>query len=322
MSKKEAGDLSFTSGPVDEGKRIDSFLAEKLKTSRSQVQKIISGKKVKVGGNAVSKSYQLSGGESISVDDTSVEDTQSGIEPQKIDLNILYEDKYLLVISKKAGMVTHPGPGTGRDTLVNALLYHFKNLSMYSGRERAGIVHRLDRDTSGLLIIAKDNETHRLLSEKFKNREIKKTYTALVAGNFKEKEGKIIFPVGRSATDRKKMGVSLQKGREAETGFSIVESFGNLASLIKVFPRTGRTHQIRVHFSYIGHPIIGDKVYGNKESNIVAARAGLKRQFLHASRIEFTHPVSGEEVDISDEIAPDLKESLESLRVPEGSAGF
>jgi 23S rRNA pseudouridine1911/1915/1917 synthase len=225
----------------------------------------------------------------------------------------VYEDSYLLVISKEPGMLTHPVPGSNKNTVVNALLYHYSNLSDLPGKDRAGIVHRLDKDTSGLLIVAKNNNIHCLLSEKFKNREIKKTYSALVWGKFPEKRGEIIIPVGRSRLDRKKMCVSIDAGRNAVTGFGVVEEFKNV-TLLDVYPETGRTHQIRVHLSYIGHPVIGDKIYGNSESKKEASRLGIERQFLHARRLEFIHPVTGKNMILEDELADDLLRCLKVLR--------
>ncbi|MDD3628715.1 MAG: RluA family pseudouridine synthase [Candidatus Humimicrobiaceae bacterium] len=314
MIKKENNILSFIVDAESSGQRIDRFLTCKIKDeSRSYIQSIISDSKVKVNGQIVSKNYRIAEKDIITVEFTGKRDSNSVIKPQKINLKIVYEDSYLLVISKEPGMLTHPVPGSDKDTVVNALLYHCDTLSDLYGRDRAGIVHRLDKDTSGLMIVAKNNNIHQLLSEKFKNREIKKTYSALVLGRFMEKRGEIIMPVGRSRLDRKKMCVSIDTGRNAVTEFEVKEEFENM-TLLDVYPETGRTHQIRVHLSYIGHPVIGDKVYGNSESKKMARELELKRQFLHAKRLEFNHPVTGKDVILEDELADDLLRCLKVLR--------
>jgi len=314
VSKKEEDILNFTVDAESSGQRIDKFLTAKAKNiSRSHIQSIIGKEKVKVNGKAVSKHYKLAENDHISVENPGEDDSHMDVEPQKINLKIIYEDKYLLAISKKPGMLTHPVPGFKKDTLVNALLYHYDKLSNLPGKDRAGIVHRLDKDTSGLLIIAKDDNTHRLLSDKFKEREIKKTYAALVWGNFSEKNGEIILPIGRSRLDRKKMSVSIDKGREAVTKFEVVEQFKD-AALLDIHPETGRTHQIRVHLSYIGHPIMGDETYGTSQSKKISAELGLERQFLHAKRLEFTHPITGEKLVLEDKLPVDLSRCLKILR--------
>ena len=314
MSKKEEDILNFTVDAESSGQRIDKFLTAKAKNiSRSHIQNIIGKEKVKVNGRVVSKHYRLAENDHISVESPGEDDSHTDVEPQKINLKIIYEDKYLLAISKKPGMLTHPVPGFKKDTLVNALLYHYDKLSNLPGKDRAGIVHRLDKDTSGLLIIAKDDNTHRLLSDKFKEREIKKTYAALVWGNFSEKNGEIILPIGRSRLDRKKMSISIDKGREAVTRFEVVEEFKD-TTLLDIHPETGRTHQIRVHLSYIGHPIIGDETYGTNQSKKMSAELGLERQFLHAKRLEFIHPVTGEKLVLEDKLPADLSRCLKALR--------
>ena len=313
MSKKE-DILNFTVDAESSGQRIDKFLTAKAKNiSRSHIQNIIGKEKVKVNGRVVNKHYRLAENDHISIELPAEDDSQTEVEPQKINLKVIYEDEYLLAISKKPGMLTHPVPGFKKDTLVNALLYHYDKLSNLPGKDRAGIVHRLDKDTSGLLIIAKDDNTHRLLSDKFKEREIKKTYAALVWGNFSEKNGEIILPIGRSRLDRKKMSISIDKGREAVTRFEVVEEFAD-ATLLDIHPETGRTHQIRVHLSYIGHPIIGDETYGTNQSKKMSAELGLERQFLHAKRLEFIHPVTGEKLVLEDKLPADLSRCLKALR--------
>jgi 23S rRNA pseudouridine1911/1915/1917 synthase len=261
----------------------------------------------------VSKHHKLACGQEISIEDLSSINTSPNIVAEEIDLKIVYEDKSILVISKEAGMLTHPAPGNEKHTLVNALMYHCKNLSKLSGEERAGIVHRLDKDTSGLLIAAKDENVHHRLSEMFADRKVKKTYIALAEGRFKEDRGEIKLPIGRSRIDRKKMSVAIDNGRDAVTAFEVVEEFRQ-AALLNIYPRTGRTHQIRVHLNYIGHPIIADQVYGSRFSSKIAKKIGLQRQFLHASKLEFTHPVTEKLMEFEDPLPKDLSESLEKLR--------
>jgi len=227
---------------------------------------------------------------------------------------MLYEDKYFLIISKTAGITVHPAPGSFENTLVNAILFYLKkkpSQTLYG--QRAGIVHRLDKDTSGLIIIAKNDVIAAKISEQFKSRTVEKKYTALVLGNFAEKKGEIRLPIGRSRIDRKKMGISIDRGREAVTDFVVTEEFEG-CSLLDVFPKTGRTHQIRVHLSYIDHPIIGDKQYGNKESEAIAHDIGLDRQFLHASKLKFIHPENGKVIEIEDRLADDLNTALNNLK--------
>ncbi len=316
MSKKDSSGLKFNIGLGINGQRIDKFLTEHIKNiSRNQIQKIISRGMVEVNSASVNKHYRLVENDRVFVKSFERAGQGQDIVPQKIDLKIIHEDDYLLIISKEPGMLTHPAPGSPRNTLVNALLYHYRELSNISGDERAGIVHRLDKDTSGLLIVAKNNDVHAKLSGMFKSREVKKTYCALVAGIFEEPEGEIILPIGRSRIDRKKMGVSIDMGRDSETRFRVIEEFKDKGcSLLDVFPETGRTHQIRVHLSYICHPVAGDKLYGNDDSDSIAKDLGLKRQFLHARRLKFIHPVTGKDMDLEDDLLDDLKKVLKQLR--------
>jgi 23S rRNA pseudouridine1911/1915/1917 synthase len=313
LIKKEGEGSSFKVDASGSGQRIDKFLTGRIRNiSRSYIQNIINQKKINVNGKTISKHYRLAKGDVITIKD--IKRTGSAeIEPDKISLNIVYEDTSLAVISKKAGILTHPTPKSKNHTMVNALLYHYKKLSKLSGRDRAGIVHRLDKNTSGLLVVAKDDATHSLLSDMFKKRLVKKTYTALVWGSFSGENGEIILPIGRSGLDRKKMSISIDRGREAVTRFEVAEEFGDSA-LLDIHPETGRTHQIRVHLSYIGHPVIGDEVYGTKQSQKLARDLGLKRQFLHARRLEFAHPVTGKQLKIQDKLAGDLQKCLKVLR--------
>jgi 23S rRNA pseudouridine1911/1915/1917 synthase len=300
---------------VNSGKRIDKYLSENIKEkSRSYIQKLIESNLVKVNGINITKNYIISVNDKIEIEDLNFLVLTSQIKPQKLDLKILYETKHYLVLSKEAGVVTHPAPGNVGGTLANAVLYYLKsNPVKFGDKVRIGIVHRLDKDTSGLIIVAKNDEIQRKLSEQFKSRLVKKNYVALVWGRFSERSGEIRLPIGRSRVDRKKMKVSIDRGREAITDFSIIEEFEN-CTLLDIRPKTGRTHQIRVHFSYIDHPIIGDKKYGNRNTEKLAKSIKLKRQFLHAKKLEFLDPVTNESIKIEDELACDLEESLKLLR--------
>ena len=312
MDKKDINAISFKVDVASARQRIDKFLSNNLEEkSRSYIQKLIKQAKVKVNNQSINKNYRLSAGDKVIVESLIFKNLS--VKPQKIRLNVVYEDEYFLVISKKAAVVVHPSPGHSENTLVNAVLYYCDSLSSTGGDLRPGIVHRLDKDTSGLIVIAKNDNIHRQLSNQFKTRKVKKTYIALVWGIFSEKKGEIRLPIGRSRLDRRKMSVSLDRGKDAVTEFEVIEKFRK-CSLVNVNLKTGRTHQIRVHFSYIGHPIIGDRKYGTRESNNLALEIGLNRQFLHSKEITFIHPVLNEKIEIEDKIAEDLKASLEKLR--------
>ncbi|MCG9479730.1 MAG: RluA family pseudouridine synthase [Actinomycetia bacterium] len=304
--------LEFVVTAQEQGKRIDRFLSENInRITRSQISILMEQGKVRVNQQSVTKSYRIKEGDRIYVLDL-VKDDSPKLEPENLNLNILYEDKYLMVVSKPAGMVCHPGPGHSRHTLVNALLYHSQKLSDRGEGDRPGIVHRLDKDTSGLVVVAKDNHTHQLLSDLFKSRQVKKIYWALVWGNFSEKKGMISLPLSRSAKDRKKIAVSSDRGRQASTEFEIREQF-NQCSWLSINLKTGRTHQIRVHMNYIDHPVIGDNTYRNKESAGLAQTLGLSRQFLHAIKIEFVHPIKKTGIKVEDSLPAELQSVLDRL---------
>lgn len=308
--------FKITASKEDRGRRIDNFLFEQnISLSRNKIQKLIKSGNLKINNmRCLSKSYVLSGNEEIILAGTDIFDKEKIPEPQKIEISVIYEDSYLMGISKPAGMVVHPAEGCRSGTLLNALLYY--NHKINPDKDfRGGIVHRLDKDTSGIILIAKTMPAYDALSRLFKERKIIKFYTALVLGSFKEKSGIIDIPIARSKKDRKKMDVSLY-GRESQTEFKVLKSFKN-CSLLEVQPKTGRTHQIRVHLNHIGHPIIGDKTYGNKETKILARSFGIKRHFLHAGRIIFNHPFSNTRTDITDRLPLDLKLPLESIEQTE-----
>jgi 23S rRNA pseudouridine1911/1915/1917 synthase len=313
---KKNNKISITVDKIILNNRIDKYLSEIFREkSRSYIQKLIDNNLIKVNDNDITKNYILSKNDKIEINDIENLTLDSLIKPQEMDLNILFENENYLILSKDAGVVTHPAPGNFNNTIVNAVLYHFKNQEFqFSDSSRAGIVHRLDKDTSGLLIVAKNSETQRKLSDQFKSRNVQKEYVALVYGKFEEKKGEIVLPIGRSRIDRSKMKVSADRGREAQTNFEVIEEFNDCA-LLRIIPKTGRTHQIRVHLSYINHPVIGDKKYGNKNTESIAKSIGLDRQFLHAKTLKFLDPFVNREVKFEDNLAGDLLESLEKLRI-------
>jgi len=267
-----------------------------------------------INGKTVNKNYRVKPDDEISIPDTESSMPPVDLVPLNARLKIIFEDNYFIAISKDPGVAVHPAAGNRSNTLANAVVFYFKNhQEIFNNSLRPGIVHRLDKDTSGLIIIAKDPSIQYMLSELFKQRNIKKCYTALVFGSIEEYEGHIELPVGRSRIDRKKMSVSIDNGREAVTDFKVLERFDD-CTLVDVFPKTGRTHQIRVHFAYINHPVVGDTLYGTRESSMIAKKIGLQRQFLHARYLSFIHPVTGEKIELADRLAEDLEESLGFLR--------
>ena len=278
------------------GKRIDSLvplLEDKL--SRNAVQRLIEEENIKVNNQKTKHSYKVKLNDEIQISIPEAE--KIDLKAQDIPLEIIYEDEDIIVVNKPKGMVVHPANGNPDGTLVNAIMSICKeSLSGIGGKIRPGIVHRLDKDTSGAIIVAKNDKAHINLSEQLKNHEVKKTYLALVRGIVKENEATINMPIARSQKDRKKMAVD-KKGKEAITHFKVLERFGNDYTLLKVNIETGRTHQIRVHLSYIGYPIIGDEVYSNGKN-----KWNIKGQCLHAWKIEFKHPLTGEEISLEAEI--------------------
>lgn len=306
------------------GKRLDKYLTTQgFDLSRSQIQKLLNSGHITVNGRGLKAHHKVRAGEDIQIE---VPDPKPlDVEPEEIPLKVLYEDDHLLVVDKPPGMVVHPACGHTRGTLVNALLGRSQPLSEVGGSMRPGIVHRLDKDTSGLLMVAKDNKTHRKLSDQLSTRSLSRTYWALVWGHLVPQEGMIQAAIGRSATDRKKMAVRQYQGREAATRYRIRESLGPV-DLLELKLVTGRTHQIRVHLSHIGHPVVGDPDYGGRRPHWVQRLKGkereagwmlldiLSRQALHAGRLEFTHPASGELVIVESPLPLDFTLALETLR--------
>lgn len=289
----------------DQGQRIDKFLAAEFKNlSRSFIQKLIKEKQITVNEKEVDKSYKINKADFIKI---IIEEKDSKIKAVPMELDIVYEDQDIIVINKEADRVVHPAAGHYNDTVVNALLAHVDNLSAINGVKRPGIVHRLDKDTSGLLIAAKNDRSHKNLAKQFKNRTVDKYYYALIEGNLKYKKGKIDAPIGRDPGDRKKMAVRKHHSKNAVSRFKIIEEFKN-HTLVEIKIETGRTHQIRVHFSYLGYPVVGDKKYGSKNSLKV------KRQLLHAKKLIINHPGNGDKMEFEAELKTDFKVTLKELR--------
>ncbi len=261
--------------------RLDQYIMNQTGFSRTKVQKLIKAGAAIVNGKPSKNSYQVEVGDQILVQ--AVEEEEMSHEPENIPLDIVYEDDDLLVVNKPNGMVVHPAVGNPHGTLVNALLYHAKHLSDVNGSFRPGIVHRIDADTTGLLVVAKNNETHMALAEQLKNKTTHRKYIALCWGVIEEDSGDIIAPIGRDLKDRKKMTVTDKNSKDAVTHFRVLERYKN-ATKVELELETGRTHQIRVHMNYIGHPIINDKVYGNRK---LFDETG---QCLHAKTLGFVHP--------------------------------
>ena len=279
--------------PQMEGQRLDKCLSDALQLTRSAVQNLLDTQMVTVDGKAVSKSYKVHAGEEIVV--TLPDPEPCAVVPENIPLDIVYEDNDLLVVNKPKGMVVHPAAGNPNGTLVNALLHHCQgSLSGINGVLRPGIVHRIDKDTSGLLIVAKNDISHQGLAEQIKAHTFTRIYEAVACGHFKVSQGTVHQPIGRHPTQRKKMAV-IAGGRDAVTHYTVIEEYRGYSHL-KLQLETGRTHQIRVHMSHLGHPLAGDTVYG------AAADKRLQGQCLHARVIGFIHPVTGEYMEFSSDL--------------------
>ncbi|MBU5314164.1 RluA family pseudouridine synthase [Tissierella carlieri] len=290
----------------DDNERLDAYLAKELdEISRSYIQKLIKEDLVYVNDKHVKSSYLVKEGDYIKVNLPSPKKLE--IIPEDIPIDIVYEDEDLAIINKPQDMVVHPAPGNYTGTLVNALLFHIDNLSSINGIIRPGIVHRLDKDTSGLLIIAKNDKAHRILSESLKERNVKRVYISLVHGILSNDEGTINAPIGRHGTDRKKMTVTQKNSKEAITHYKVLERYNNY-SLVEVNLETGRTHQIRVHMAYINHPVVGDPVYSKGKNEF-----GLDKQMLHAYKLGFSHPSTGEHMEFQIDLPEYFKNILNTL---------
>ncbi len=311
----------FLTDETEAGTRLDSFLADRIDGwSRSRLQKLIENEDVLVNEKAVKPSYKLRENDEVEVD--LVELPVARFEPENIPLDIVYEDEYLAVINKPAGMVVHPGAGVQSGTLANAIAFHFAESFAQQNKEdpdnlRIGIVHRLDKDTSGLIVVAKTDEIHEELSEQFRERLVYKSYIALVHGSPDQNTGKIEAPIGRNKHNRLRMKVATH-GRSALSLWKVRKRYDKF-TLLDVEIKTGRTHQIRVHMGYINHPVVGDEIYNEGRDNTVAdhtARNGIasmNRFFLHAERLSFTHPVTKERMEFTQELPPELNQFLDLL---------
>jgi 23S rRNA pseudouridine1911/1915/1917 synthase len=315
------GGLSFTIrvSEKDMGGRLDQFVASTdLQLSRSQSKTLIEKHLILLNQKPTKPSTHVKAGDVIS--GTLPRPEPLSLEAEPLPLNILYEDPSVVVVDKPSGMVVHPAYGNPRGTLVNALLYHCRDLSGINGMLRPGIVHRLDKDTSGVMVVAKDDEAYRLLTRQFKNRTVEKVYLAIVYGPFSKDEGLIDAAIGRHPHERKRMSLRTRRGRTAITRWKVMERLDGF-TLMEVFPQTGRTHQIRVHLSSIGHPLLGDPLYGRKGRSGTIHDPALKeclikmgRQALHAYRLGFVHPKTGEKVRFESPLPGDMEETCKCLR--------
>lgn len=310
MEKENKITVMVTFDEINE--RMDSFLSKKTDFTRSRIQQLIKNGDITVNGkNAknnkkIKSSYKIEENDRIEIFIPETE--QAEIIPENIKIDIIYEDEDIAVINKNAGLVVHPAQGHYSGTLVNAILYHIKDLSGINGEIRPGIVHRLDKDTSGLIVIAKNDKAHINLAKMFQEKKIKKTYLAILKGKLTKEKGRIVTQIGRNTDDRKKMTVikGNDRGKEAITNYNVICS-NELFTLVKVYIETGRTHQIRVHMKYMGYPILGDMVYGRKDSE--------KRQMLHAYKLEFLHPVTEKPMKFISEIPEDFRKALKNIKL-------
>ena len=318
--------LEFTTTSGDAGQRLDQFLASRLDVSRARVQELIAAEKIHVNDAPAKPSFKLRGGERITILAPAARPPLRATA-EEIPLDILYEDDDLAIINKPAGMMVHAGAGATEDqrnrgTLVNALLHHFASLSAVGGDMRPGIVHRLDKETSGLIVVAKNDEAHRKLAEQFARREVKKTYVALVLGWLKKDSGTIAASISRDRVRRTRMTTRQAGGREAVSHYRTVRRldtpYGKF-TLIEVKIDTGRTHQIRVHMASLGHPVVGDKLYGAPAELKGRAKAApldpisLPRNFLHSAELELSHPRTGEKIALKSPLPTELQEFLALL---------
>jgi 23S rRNA pseudouridine1911/1915/1917 synthase len=301
----EAGLETVTAEAEDTGTRADVFLAAKLGVSRSNMQKLLEDGRVKRGEKIIKANYKVRAGEMFVVDIPEPEPIEA--VPENIPLDIIYEDDDVVVLNKARGMVVHPAPGNYTGTLVNALLYHCSNLSGINSAIRPGIVHRLDKDTSGIMIVAKNDAAHISLSQQIQSKTAVRTYLAVVRGNIKTDSGTIETQIARDKTDRKKMAVVKDGGRDAITDYEVLERFGKY-TLVRCKLRTGRTHQIRVHMEYLGYPLVGDPKYSPMKTPF-----GIKGQALHSHTLEFTHPRTGERMKFEAPLPEDMHKIITRL---------
>ena len=287
----------------EKGLRIDKFLVDYMEESRSTIAKMIDNSFILVNGNKVKANYVVKIGDIITVEEGFVEDID--ISPEDIAIDIVYEDDDIIVVNKESGMVVHPGNGNMHGTLVNALLHHTSTLSDVNGEIRPGIVHRIDKDTSGLMIVAKNNKVHNILADSLSRHEIKREYIALLKGEFLSDTATIDAPIGRDKINRKRMAVTNVNSKNAVTHLRVIERYKNY-TLVRLSLETGRTHQIRVHMDYIGYPVYNDPVYTNDKCSDFG-------QFLHSTSIDFIHPTTGEEMHFEVDVPEYFKNFVDSL---------
>lgn len=283
--------------------RLDKYLSEHLDYSRSIITKMIEQNDIVVNGNPTKASYKIKLGDTIEIIKEYVATTD--IEPTPMELNIVYEDEYIIIINKPNGVVVHPGSGNETNTLANGLLYYTQHLSDLNGEERPGIVHRLDKDTSGLMLIAKTNQSHTILSEEFKKHNVKREYVALLNGILPHNKAKIDAPIGRDKQNRKKMAVTAENSKNAVTHLTVLKRYKK-HTLVNLALETGRTHQIRVHMNYIGYPVFNDPVYAHQ----VIKEYG---QFLHSKNIDFVHPITKEKMHFESDLPAYFREYIDTL---------
>ncbi|SDO83525.1 RluA family pseudouridine synthase [Desulforhopalus singaporensis] len=289
------------------GMRLDHFLSAHLSQfSRSLISTAIRNGDVRVGGERKKSSYRLK--ENDRITGTVEVRNEITVEPEKIDFTIIYEDQWMLALSKPPGLVVHPGSGNDKGTLVSGLLYHCSAIGGVGDTIRPGIVHRLDKDTSGLMVVAKTDEVHRNLVSGFKERNLEKNYIALIHAIPLERQGRIVAPIGRHPVQRQKMAVRETGGRYAATSWQLIGEIAGKYGLVKVTIETGRTHQIRVHMAHCGHPVVGDRVYGSGRDN-----SGFLRQLLHAWELIMCHPITGRKMVLRAPLWPDFQEKLKQL---------
>ena len=283
--------------------RIDKYLSNNTSLSRTLISKMIDSEYIKVNDKKTKNNYKVKDGDKISIDETY--QVEQDILPEKMDLDIVYEDNDIMVINKPSGMVVHPGNGNYSHTLVNGLMYYTNNLSDVNGDVRPGIVHRIDKDTSGLIIVAKNNKAHEILSKYFQDKSITRKYIALLKGELNTDSATIDAPIGRSDVDRKKMAVTSKNSKNAVSHLKVLKRYKGY-TLVEFKLDTGRTHQIRVHANYIGHPLYNDPVYTNDKCSEFG-------QFLHSYSMDFKHPVTGEDMHFECELPEYFKKHLEVL---------
>ena len=308
---------TFTAIPSDAKNRLDIFLSQKLpELTRSRIKNLIEDGLISLNDKPAKAGAKIKTGDKIAI--TIPLPKAIAAEPEKIPLDILYEDKHIIVINKPPGLTVHPGAGRAKGTLVNALLYHCKDLSGIGGALRPGIVHRIDKDTSGVLVVAKTDKSHQFLSKQFKEHSMKRRYLALVWGVVKGDEGTIDLPIGRHISERKKMSVRTKRGRRAVTHYRVIKRFNNF-TLLEASLETGRTHQIRVHLSAIHHPVVGDPVYGKTSipsalpPKIISILKKLKRQALHAQTLGIIHPETKQYMEFTSPLPDDMKEVISAI---------